>query len=164
MRAYPPEQRELVVGREAEALHAPGWWPRDDAKHVTVQTILGKEFSPCVKFVSLYPTISYLNPISSKANRPQGDPTHAYLIAVDISDLPRAHERAANELNNALCCWQRVSAVMLFDYRPWIGVDKKEWMISLHLNPYGKIPLPTELVSYADPINRSIAFDLRARP
>ncbi len=32
MRAYPPEQRELVVGREAEALHAPGWWPRDDAR------------------------------------------------------------------------------------------------------------------------------------
>lgn len=157
VRAYPPDQRGRVIEHTSEA---PDWWPRDDAMTVAVGTIIGTQFAPTVKFASLLPKVSYINPIANKAERPQCDPSHPYLIAVDVKELPRAHTRAVAEIQNRLTMWDHVSGVLLFDYRPWIGAETKQWDVSLHVNPSATNPLPAPLLSQFETTHRSIIFKI----
>ncbi|MDD5228858.1 MAG: hypothetical protein PHD53_08645, partial [Methylococcales bacterium] len=111
--------------------------------------VIGKSTNPVISFRSLIPKTLYIDPIKKKADRPQKRADNPYLIALDTSNLPRAHERILDELDADFPIWNHVSGVMLFESRFWTGIDSKEWIVSLHPNPHADIALPPELMKFA---------------
>lgn len=146
VRSIPLDRREDVVGPNAVSLFAPAWWP-DGPTFFVQRTVVGGAVSPIVNLRSKVPATSYLNPICRKANRPQRDKGKPYLIALDVSELPGAHDRVRVTLLECFREWRKVSGVMLFDYRPWIGTEKKEWVASLCPNGNADFLLPEPLIN-----------------
>jgi hypothetical protein len=162
VKAFQPEQRDAVVAGNVAELHGPEWWPKGVPHALAIQTLIGPRFSPYVKFASLYPKDAYINPIKNKADDPQCDPNHPFLVAVDVSQLPGAHSRLPTEIAEHWSIWSHVSGVLLFEYRPWFGFETKQWEVSLHLNPYPTKELPPALAAswLADSAQHSIKFRL----
>lgn len=92
MKAVALEQRDEVVGTHSLELFAPDWWPSDEPSYFATGTLLGATGNPIVLIRSLVPLASYMNPILRKATSGQRRLGNPYLIAVDVSELPRAHE------------------------------------------------------------------------
>lgn len=157
VRAVPLEQRDDVVRAK---MFAPEWWPSDEPDFSVTSTLIGTKSSPVIAFRSLIPMASYMNPIRSKADRSQGNPEHPYLIALDTSEMPRAHERIIGDLNSYFANWNHVSGVMLFESRFWVGVESKEWIVSIHANPHAHLSLPGGVARMADGKRHSVRFVL----
>jgi len=160
VRGVEPERRDDVVGGGVKELFAPTWWPQKEPTFGAISTVVGGEFSPVVKFESLIPQISYMNPISRKADRPQRDTANPYLIVVDVKDLAGAHQRIGSDLVNWFPTWEHVSAVMLYDARFFVGVRTKEWHVSIYRNPHATLRLPNELSGGPDGEELRVAFEL----
>lgn len=60
-----------------------------------------------------------------KADKHQGAEGNAFVIALDVSELPAAHTQIRNELPIYFDAWPKVSGVLLFDYIPWVGYREK---------------------------------------
>jgi len=149
IRAVAIEDRDVVVGGNNVELFAPEWWPTGEPAYFATGSLIGSSGNPVVLFRSLIPLASYRNPILRKATSGQCQPGNSYLIALDVSELPRAHERIVEELTKDFEVWTHVSAVLLFEPRFYFGTLNKEYIISLHRNPYAAITIPPELIHLA---------------
>jgi hypothetical protein len=147
VRAVPLSLRDDVVGAHTVELFGPTWWPNNEPNYFSISTLIGSTGNPVVQLRSLVPLASYMNPILRKASSGQGRPGNPYLIALDVSDLPRAHERIVVDLRGYFEIWRHVSAVLLFEPRFYIGFERKEWVVSIHRNPGADISLPEYLAA-----------------
>ena len=155
----PLSLREDVVGAHTVELFGPTWWPNNEPNYFSTGTLIGSAENPVVQLRSLVPLASYMNPVLRKANSGQGRRGAPYLIAFDVSDLPRAHERIVDDLRGYFEIWRHVSAVLLFEPRFWTGFERKEWVVSMHRNSGAAISLPEHLAAVAGE-RRSIDFML----
>lgn len=161
VRAVPLEQRDNVLGVNANKMFAPEWWPSDEPSFFVTSTVLGTTSgSQVILLRSLVPTTSYINPIRNKADRYQGNLEHPYLIALDTYEMPRAHERIIGDLNSYFANWNHISGVMLFESRFSTLVGSNEWIVSIHANPHARLSLPEEVARMADGKRRSVGFVL----
>jgi len=147
VRAVPLSLRDDVVGAHTIELYGPTWWPNNEPNYFSTSTLIGSTGNPVVQLRSLIPIASYVNPVLRKANSGQGRPGTPYLIALDVSELPRAHERIVDDLRGYFEIWSHVSAVMLFEPRFYIGFERKEWVVSIHRNPGAVLSLPEYLAA-----------------
>ncbi len=161
IRAVALEKRdEVVSGRSAE-LFAPFWWSLDEPSYFAISTLIGGTENPTTVYIhSLIPDASYRNPIERKATSGQRRLDFPYIIGFDVSELPRAHERILNQLHSDFETWSHVSAVMLFEPRFWYGAERKEYIVSIHSNPYASVGLPEQLASLASGNRFSVEFML----
>lgn len=159
--AVPLERREDVVSRSAEFI--PTWWPQTEPAFFVASTLLAGAETVSTHFGSLVPHASYLNPVLNKVNSGQHRPGHPYLIAVDTSDLPRAHERARQELVREFPVWEHVSGVLFFEHIFYVGLGRKVWIISLHTNPHALHPLPECVTNCGTHDRQTIVFHLSTR-
>jgi hypothetical protein len=150
VRAVPLDLREDVVGPHSVELFRPCWWPAEQPTDFSTGTLIGSGGNPVVLLRSLIPRASYRNPVLRKADSGQRRNGNPYLIAIDVSDLPRAHELLVDDLRKDFSIWEHVSGVLLFEPRFWVGADRKEWVVSIYRNPVAAIPLPAALVKWAD--------------
>jgi hypothetical protein len=160
VRAVPLGRRDEVVGAHSVEMFGPSWWPSDEPTYFSTSTLIGASGNPVVLLRSLVPLASYMNPILRKASSGQQRPGNPYLIALDVSDLPRAHERIVEDLRGYFTIWNHVSGVLLFEPRFYIGAERKEWVIFIHSNPSATIPLPTNLTELADRGRLPVGFML----
>lgn len=163
VRAVALEQRDEVVGAHSTELFGPGWWPSNEPSYFFTSTLIGTTCNPVVLLRSLIPLASYTNPILRKATGGQRNPGNPYLIAIDVTELPRAHERIVNDLIGYFEIWDHVSAVLLFEPRFYIGVERKEYVVSIHRNPTASIVLPPQLAVLSDEGRFSVEFTLSER-
>lgn len=145
--AVPLGQREDVVGANTTELFGPTWWPKNEPDYLSSSTLIGTAGNTVVQLCSLIPLTSYMNPVLRKASSGQGRSGNPYLIALDVSELPRAHERIVDDLHGYFEIWNHVSAVLLFQPRFYTGFERKEWVVSIHRNPYATVPLPGHLAA-----------------
>jgi hypothetical protein len=150
VRAVPLDGREDVVGAESVELFSPSWWPANQPTYFSTSTLIGSGGNPVVLLRSLIPRASYTNPILRKANSGQRREGNPYLIAVDVSELPRAHEQLVADLHGYFSIWEHVSGVLLFEPRFYVGAGRKEWVVSIHRNAAAAIALPASLSELAD--------------
>jgi hypothetical protein len=162
VRAVAVERSEEVVGGNSEELFRPEWWPTGEPNYSSVNRLLAPPGN-VVLVRSLVPHVSYINPIRSKADGGQRQLGKPYLIALDVRDLRRAHERIVPELGGYLEIWDHVSAVLLFEPRFWTGVDSKRWVVSMHRNSAATIALPSDLAALSDRGEFPIDFILTRR-
>lgn len=160
VRAVSLDRRDDVVGAHSVELFRPSWWPSNEPDYSATSTLIGAAGNPVVQLRSKVPLASYTNPVLRKANSGQRSPGNPYLIALDVCELPRAHERIVNDLSGYFTLWNHVSAVLLFEPRFWIGFERKEWVVSIHRNPSATMSLPTHLSALADRGRLSIEFAL----
>ena len=160
IRAVSLEMRDDVVGGRSVELFAPEWWPTDEPAYVVTSSLIGSNVNPAVMFRSLIPLASYRNPILRKATSGQSHPNNPYLIALDVSELPRAHQRIVEELQKDFKVWTHVSAVLLFDPRFFVGIRNKEYIVSIHLNPNASIALVPELAKISSENCFTVDFSL----
>ncbi|MBP7574221.1 MAG: hypothetical protein KA777_09625 [Rhodoferax sp.] len=160
IRAEPLELRDVIVGDNGIQKFSPNWWPNAEPNFQCTSTVLGTTENPVVRLISLVPFAPYTNPVLRKASSRQSRSGVPYVIALDSSELPRAHERITKDLDRYFATWNHVSAVLIFEYRPWIGVAKKTWVISLHLNPAATDQVPHQLSFQATREPVSIDFVL----
>ncbi len=158
VRAVALERREEVVGAEFKQLFGPSWWPLDEPCYLVNSTLVGPRIPPVVALYSLIPAASYLNPLRRKADTGQRRPGHPYLIALDVTEMPGAHERIAKDLNDYFSIRDHVSGVFLFDSRFWIGCGRKEWAVSVHANPNARFSIPADLTDVSDGQRHSVQF------
>lgn len=156
------ERRDDVVGAYSTELFGPAWWPSDEPNYFSTSTLIGATGNPVVLLRSLVPIASYTNPILRKATGRQKRPGNPYLIALDVSELPRAHERIVNDLIGYFKIWDHVTAVLLFEPRFYIGVERKVWVVSIHRNPSATIALPPHLAALSNRGKFSVDFTLSA--
>ena len=162
-RAVPLEQRDAVVGAHSTELFAPAWWPANKPCYFSSSALIGPSGNPEVLLRSLIPIAPYTNPILRKANGGQRRPGNPYLIALDVTELLGAHERIAPDLVGYFQIWDHVSAVLLFEPRFYIGVERKGWIVSIHPNPTAVVPLPAQLAAHSDRGRFSVEFILSER-
>jgi hypothetical protein len=101
-----------------------------------------------IRIASKLPFLSYLNQIREKAEFPQGDPNHPFLVVLDQGSgaaMPMRHQRIESELAPWLPLWRRVSGILCFDQRPYI-FGKFCWKLSFRPNPGADLPLPDALL------------------
>lgn len=162
VRAIPLDRRDALVGPELARSLAPEWWP-PDAPSIDVSCALSKYVaseSPVISVRSLISAASYLGALERSAMGRDGPSEHPCLIAVDVSDMPRGHERIVARIGERLAVWQHVSGVLVFEPRFWIGVEQKEWLYSVQLNPHASRPMPLELLGHPDGSRDSIRVPL----
>ena len=150
VRAVPLDRREDVVGAHSVELFRPCWWPANQPTFFSTGTLIGSGGNPVVLLRSLIPRASYTNPVLRKANSGQRREGNPYLIAVDVSELPRAHEQLGADLHGYFSIWEHVSGVLLFEPRFYLGASRKEWVVSIHRNPAAAIALPAAFMELAD--------------
>ncbi len=160
VRAIDLNHRDDVVGAEMVKLFSPDWWQINEPSYFVNSTLIGKDTSPIVSLRTMIPITSYMNPIRRKADNGQQRAGHSYLIALDTSEMMGGHKRIANELHDYFPNWDHVSGVMIFDARFWTGVECKDWIVSIHANPYASLPLPANIMRLADGKQHSIQFNL----
>lgn len=150
VQAVPLDGREDVVGADSVELFCPSWWPANQPTYFSTSTLIGSGSNPVVLLRSLIPHASYTNPVVRKANSGQRREGNPYLIAVDVSELPRAHEQLVPDLHGYFSIWEHVSGVLLFEPRFYFGAGRKEWVVSIHRNAAAAIALPASLTELAD--------------
>lgn len=159
-RAVPLDQRDAVVGAHSTELFGPDWWPNNEPAYFSSNTLIGASENPVVLLRSLIPLASYMNPILRKATSGQRRAGNPYLIALDVTELPRAHERIVNDLVAYFKIWDHVSAALVFEPRFYVGLERKEWVVSIHLNSTASIALPPQLAILSGRGRLSIEFML----
>lgn len=135
----------------------PEWWPQDCPSYIASSSLLGG--SSHVFIDSQVPIVEYVGPIRRKAERHQNRDGRPFLIAMDSTELPRAHSRIHHELENFFLQWDHVSGVLVFEPRFPFGWWSKEYHWSIHPNPHAKIPLPTKLTQNVNEV-QIINFEL----
>ncbi|MBV8667566.1 MAG: hypothetical protein JO269_13890 [Burkholderiaceae bacterium] len=128
----------------------PAWWDVDAPKFVVQSTTVENGKPLRVSLQSLVPPASYINPIKNKAERVQSALNHPFLIAADVSAFPDAHLLAPVEIHQAFPAWDHVSGVMLFSNLFWSGFERKQWQVTLLVNPHAKHQLPVPLREHSD--------------
>lgn len=136
------DRRDDVVGSSCTELFGPGWWPDDEPNYCVTSTLIGTVSNPVINLRSLVPLAPYTNPLLRKASGRQRNLGNPFLIAFDVTELPRAHERLVNDLNGYFEIWDHVSAVLLFEPRFWTGYEHKTYVVSVHPNPKAGIAIP----------------------
>ena len=159
--AVPLEQRGEVIN--GGKMFRPNWWPQNEPATFIGGTRIAGVGTVSTLFCSLIPHTSYRNPVLKKVNSGQHREGHPYLIAVDTTALPRAHERAREELILDFPVWQHVSGVLFFESRFYIGLGRQEWVVSLHKNPHALLPLPDCIALRGTHQPQSIVFHLSPR-
>lgn len=139
--AVPLSMRDHVVGSQAME-YKPDWWPSSEPSFNSTSALIGAKGDPVVLLRSLIPAASYRNPVQRKAESGQARQGNPYVIALDVTQLPRAHDRIGADLKGYFEIWSHVSAVLLFEPRFFTGYGHKQWMISIHRNPFATIALP----------------------
>lgn len=142
VRTIPLDFTDSVGGSEGVAAFGPAWWPSNEPSFGFNSTLGGVAGSPVVILRSLVPPACYMTSVQRKANSGQWREGNPYVIAFDVSQLPRAHERIIDSFPGYFEIWNHVSAVLLFESRFYTGVEGKGWKVSLHRNPYADILLP----------------------
>src|SRR5208337_1111020 len=147
--AVPIDQEQVIVHPESLRALRPAWWG-DDGPSLS-STALSFSAKPedvrRILIVGKLQVVSYLNQVREKAERPQGDPDHSFLVMLDQGSgeaMPMRHQRWQSELTSWLPLWPRVSGVLCFDQRPY-AFGKFCWKLSFHPNPHAARPLPTPL-------------------
>lgn len=163
VKAVPLVLRDEVLGGRTDELHGPSWWPSDEPEYLATATMIGMNKNPVIRIASLVPQTSYLNPIDRKASSGQHKNGCPYLIACEVTNLPRAHERVVHELGNYFKIWPHVSGVLLYELRFWAGVEKKEWVLSLHHNSFSTHPLPQRMSDFEGGKRFSVVSQLLER-
>ena len=158
-----PLDREVGV-REPDPVRslAPEWW-RPDEPNIEITSVLSKHLaleSPVISVRSQISSAAYLNALERSAIGQAAPAEHPYLIAVDVQDMPHGHERIVTRLNDQFSSWNHVSGVLLFEPRFWIGLEQKEWLYSVHLNPAATRPIPRQMLGTADGGRDSIRIPL----
>lgn len=152
------ERREEVVSNTE--LFAPAWWPKNEPCDFAFNTVLGgSSGNPYVQVRSLVPHTSYMNPIIRKADSGQRIPGKPYLIALDVSEFPRAHDRILGDLYHSFAAWDHVSGVLLFEPRFFVGYHK-QYVVSLHKNHSATCRLPDQLLACAQATSSRLDFHM----
>lgn len=151
------ERREEVVSNTE--LFAPAWWPKNEPCTFAFNTVLGGSKNPYIQVRSLIPHTSYMNPIIRKADSGQRMPGKPYLIALDVSEFPRAHDRILGDLYHCFTAWDHVSGVLLFEPRFFVGY-RKQYIVSLHKNDSAACRLPDQLLACAQETSSRLDFHM----
>ncbi|HEX6718806.1 MAG TPA: hypothetical protein VF088_16995 [Pyrinomonadaceae bacterium] len=135
----------LTAGQRDEL---PKWWPTDTvAPFIFYGTVAGPNATvapPQVRITYGVPVNAYVNPVQNKAENPQGGVVNAFLIAIDVSELPGAFSTFKRELPKFFDLWKSVSGVMTF--RSLIHRAKAGWLWQLIPNPHASAALPSDLL------------------
>ncbi|WP_315783058.1 hypothetical protein [Bradyrhizobium sp. SZCCHNPS1003] len=149
--AVPIDQEEALVDPERLRTLRPAWW-EDDGPGL-VSTGLSFSANPRdvrrILIAGKLQFVSYLNQVRDKAERPQGNPNHSFLVVLDQGSgeaMPMRHHRWQSELAPWLSLWPPVSGVLCFDQRPY-AFGRFCWKLSFHPNPHADRPLPAALLS-----------------
>ena len=160
IRAVPIEERAVVVGPESTEIYAPSWWPKNAPCFFCRSTLIGAAESPVILLRSAIPDAQYTNPILRKATSFQHRESAPFIIACDVSELPRAHERLPLQLSEYFRIWKHVSAVLLFEARFYTGVERKEWCVSMHLNRDAEFSVHDHIGAFPGMSRSSVEFIL----
>lgn len=133
-------------------LFEPEWWTKEDPAYWVNSVLLGLAGYPSIVVRSQVPLIKYVEPIKRKAERSQGRKERPFLIALDSTELPRAHDRIPPELDSFFSLWDHVSGILIFERRFWTGWEKKAYLCSVHPNPHAHIQLSEDLSRLAGEI------------
>jgi hypothetical protein len=160
VRVIPLDQRDEVVGERPVDIFGPNWWPRNKPEYFANHCQIGPEHSPVITLRSKIPVAQYTNPILRKATSAQRQQGRPFLIAVDVSKLPEAHELIAAQIDDYLKIWDHVSGILLFEPRFWIGVGRKEWVVSVHVNSSASLQLPAPLAALSEKGKFTVSFSI----
>ena len=149
--AVPIDQEQVFIDPERRQALYPSWWQDDGPSlHSTELSFSSRpEDVRRISIVGKLQFVSYLNQMRAKAERPQGDPNHPFLVVLDQGygeAMPMRHHRWQSELASWLPQWPRVSGILCFDARPYI-FGKFCWKLSFHPNPDAAKLLPAPLLS-----------------
>jgi hypothetical protein len=140
----------LAGGAGLEALR-PAWWDYDGPTLNSSGLAFGggtnntRRLRLCAKLSF----ISYLNSIERKVRTQQRDRSNPYVVIVNQGAggaMPMRHARLVDELAGRLPLWDHVSAILLFDYRPYPS-GLFCWKLSLHINSKAKLKAPDALMN-----------------
>jgi hypothetical protein len=162
VRAIPPDRHGPVREPDFARALAPEWWPPDEPG-IEVTSVPSKRLasqSPVLAVRSLISPAAYLNALERSAFDREARSAHPYLIAVDLQDMPHGHERVVARLDEQFASWTHVSGALLFEPRFWIGLEQKEWLYSVQLNPHATRPIPREIFGNVDGSRDSIRIPL----
>lgn len=84
----------------------------------------------------------------------------ARLIAVDVRSLPRDYWQSVARLEYDGAANPDVIAVIGFEPRFWIGLQQKEWLYSVRVNPRASVKVPLTILGNADGGRHSMRFPL----
>jgi hypothetical protein len=74
----------------------------------------------------------------------------SHLLLIDVRGTGSRHEEISATLAEAFVRSERLSGVLSFEPRFWIGVEQKEWLHLARLNPNATVAVPAELLGNAD--------------
>jgi len=163
IRAVPMNRGADVVGGNTVELFAPVWWPAHQPVYFSTSSQQSPADCPVVYIRSLYPETSYKNAVMRKADSGQRRKDSPYLIALDASQLPGAHDRIKDDLDGYFPNWNHVSAVMVFDTVFLTGIRQKSWRVSLYRNPDATMLLPNELLDLTGNNRQAIDFEMASK-
>jgi len=95
----------------------PSWWETGVVTSLGFKSTVGtkeeKIAKPQVRIINALPINSYLNPVLRKANRSQQQDS-VFIIAFDVSRLPRAFDELSTGLKSYFEQWDHVAGVLAF--------------------------------------------------
>lgn len=117
----------------------PQWWParKGDPSRAAFLAIAGTStFAPdqpsTVVACDLPVTKSYLGPLQRKAGRSQGSQRRPLLVAIDVENLPGAHEELDCKLPRRFPQWRHLSGVLAF--QPFWEGNRVGWCFRYFAN------------------------------
>src|SRR5262249_44382347 len=118
--AVPLDQEEAIVDRAQLQKVRPTWWKDDGPTLWDTGMSLSADPNDVrrIHIAAKLSFLTYLNQIREKAEYPQGDPNHPFLVVLDQGSggaMPVRHQRIQAELALWLPLWQRVSGILCFD-------------------------------------------------
>lgn len=151
------------MGARCRELLGPEWWPDDEPTFFSNATLLNGRGNLVVMLRSLVPETSYLNPIMRKAEHGQHAPGRPFVIALNVSELPRAHERLQTEIERNFPLWDHVSGVLIFILWFYVSSKTKAYKFRMFSNPYVSAPLPEQLVNLSEQKLHELEFEICER-
>ena len=129
-----------VIVKVGESHALPTWWRRGMCMF-HIHAILQSDEVPSPRVKVNWPVVydGYLNPAKKKAQKFQGTAQRAYVVAIDVTNLPNAFTNFDGGLQASFPNWKRVSAVLLFENHK--SAEKIGWNIQLFKNPAANHPL-----------------------
>lgn len=149
LRAEKPQRDPYTAYTAGEPTNEPDWWPRQPIKRIILYQSLpgpGAIVSPPrTRVLYAVPFDTYINPVQSKADRPQSSGGQPYLIAIDVGNLGGAYGQFRQRLPEYFRIWKRLSGVLTFSSWINIGSSRMGWTWGLIVNPFAACTLPIEL-------------------
>lgn len=158
--AVPLSERDDIVGGKSSELFGPTWWPQGESVFFSNATLLNGKGNPVVILRSLVPKASYMNPVLRKADHGQNTEGRPYIIALDASELPRAHERLPPDIEQNFPIWNHVSGVLIFTPLFYTSSNTKTFRFRLLANPYSDWPMPSQLINLAKDSLQELEFTI----